>query len=67
MTRLILWLQLYAKAILIDGCDKCLEVTNHPKAINRIIETRMSAKRELHRLKGRQRDLGMRNRWEMPT
>ena len=57
----ILRLQLYYLEIHVAGCDECAECVTDPAYINRIIEARQTAKREIHRLRGVQRELRMRS------
>lgn len=60
-----LWLQIYSLNIHIAGCDECLACVRDPKTINKINESRLVAKREIHRLRGIQRELQMRNKWRI--
>ena len=57
----LIWFQLYYMGIHVAGCDECAECVTDPAYINRIYEARMTAKREIHRLRGVQRELRMRN------
>ena len=60
----ILWFQIYALEIHINGCDECLYCVHHQPTINKILDARITAKRELHRLRGVQRELRMsHNKW----
>ena len=60
-----IWLQIYSLDIHIKGCDECAECVTDPRTINRIYDARMTAKRELHRLRGVQRELRMRDNWRL--
>jgi hypothetical protein len=62
----LIWLQLYELQITIKGCDDCLRCVTGPAYINRILDARLTAKRELHRLRGVQRELRMMaNPWRL--
>lgn len=61
----LIWFQIYSLQITVAGCDECAECVTDPAYINRIIEARMTAKREIHRLRGVQRELRMRNSWRL--
>ena len=63
----IIYFQIYALEIHVAGCDEAMECVSDPKTINRIIDARMTAKRELHRLRGLQRELRMSNKWRVVT
>ena len=63
----LLWFAIREQQITIDGCDTCLELVRDPEYINRITAARMRHKRELHRLKGMQRELRMANKWRVVT
>ena len=60
-----IWFQIYSLEIHVAGCDECQECVRDPETINKIIASRLVAKREIHRLRGVQRDLQMRNKWWM--
>lgn len=60
-----IWFKIYSLEIHVAGCDECLECVSDPKTINRIIDSRIISKREIHRLRGLQRELRMRDAWRM--
>lgn len=61
----LLWAQIFALEIHIAGCDECLQCVSDPKTINRIIDLRTISKRKIHRLRGLQRDLRLRDAWRL--
>ena len=62
--RAFIWFRIYSVELHIDGCNEALDCVSDPAYINRIHESRMTAKRELHRLRGIQRGLRMaNNKW----
>lgn len=60
-----IWFKIYSLEIHVAGCDECLECVSDPKTINRIIDSRIISKREIHRLRGLQRELQMRDAWRI--
>lgn len=60
-----IWFKIYSLEIHVAGCDECLECVSDPKTINRIIDSRIISKREIHRLRGLQRELLMRDAWRI--
>lgn len=60
-----IWFKIYSLEIHVAGCDECLDCVSDPKTINRIHDARLTAKRELHRLRGEQRDLRLRDAWRL--
>jgi hypothetical protein len=61
-----IWLEIYALEIHVAGCDDCLRCVTDQATINRILDARLTAKRELHRLRGVQRELRMMtNPWRL--
>lgn len=63
----MIWIDIYYREIHVAGCDEALECVAHQPTINRIIESRITAKREIHRLRGLQRELRMANPWRVAT
>ena len=57
----MIWLEIYSLQITVAGCDDCLRCVTDQQTINKIIDARMTAKREIHRLRGLQRELRMRS------
>ena len=60
-----IWFKIYSLEIHVAGCDECLDCVSDPKTINRIIDSRIISKREIHRLRGLQRELLMRDAWRI--
>ena len=59
--------QLSSNKAALEEARKELQLWRDPEYINRITAARMRHKRELHRLKGVQRELRMSNKWRVVT